>query len=105
MREMTMTTHMKMLSSLALTTATLVTLSGDAHARLAVGGMRAFVRPIAVARTPMVVRRTYTAPTVRALNTVVRDTRRSAATVVRDHRTANVVVRDHRTANVVVRDH
>jgi hypothetical protein len=48
-----MTTHTRMLASLALTAATLVTFSSDALARGGFGGMRSF----SVARAPMVVSR------------------------------------------------
>jgi hypothetical protein len=59
---MTMTTHMRMLSSLALTAAALVTLSSDALARGGMGGgggMRSFH----VARAPTVVSRVRTTST------------------------------------------
>jgi len=67
---MTMTTYLKMLSGLALTAATLVTVSSDAHA----GGMRP-VHTITIARKPVLVSkvRTFIPP--------------HRVTEIRDHRT------------------
>src|SRR5947199_7805826 len=60
-QEMTMKTHMRMLSSLALTAAALVTLSSDALARGGMGGGGS--RSFHVARAPTVVSRVRTTST------------------------------------------
>src|SRR5262249_45982996 len=62
--ETTMTTHMRMLSSLALTAATLVTLSSDALAKF---GSFSAMRVYSVARTPGVVTRVRTTTSTAAV--------------------------------------
>jgi hypothetical protein len=73
-QEMTMTTHMRMLSSLALTAAALVTLSSDALARGGMGGGGGGMRSFHVARAPTVVSR------VRTTNTAAVRSRTTSAT-------------------------
>jgi len=99
-----MTTYLKMLSGLALTAATLVTVSSDAHA----GGMRP-VHTITIARKPVLVSKVRTFIPARRV-TEIRDHRTPVVAAVRnvvrnkigerrvhvDHRGGRVHV-DHRT--------
>jgi hypothetical protein len=89
-QEMTMTTHMRMLSSLALTAAALITLSSDALARGGMGGgggMRSFH----VARAPTVVSKVRTTSTAAAI--------RSRTTSATSHTKSSGTKTSHAKAN------